>query len=51
MKNQLCNGCLIAIKQGFTDGKLLFCTQSCEEDFHENGNRPVQRRRSPRSSA
>jgi hypothetical protein len=47
MKQQICAGCLTAIRQGFSNGKLLFCAQSCEQDFYDNGNRPVKRRRLP----
>lgn len=44
MRNQICNGCLAAVRQGFSDGTLLFCTQSCQQEFIENGNKPIVRR-------
>lgn len=49
MKNKTCNGCLTQIRQGFTDIKnRLFCTQSCEQDFNDNGEKPVKKRRQHR---
>lgn len=51
MRNQPCDGCLTMIRQGFTDGVRLFCTQFCEQDFYENGGRrPIKRKRAPRAS-
>lgn len=38
-KNQTCAGCRAAIRQGFPENGLLFCTLSCLHDYD-----PVKRR-------